>query len=493
MPTTLHGTSGDDSIVGTSGSDTLLLSDGGDDTALGGDGNDTFVMGATLNSGDRLDGGRGSTDTVTLDGDYTFGLVLEAGVLTNIDRMTLARGHSYDISGLFDGPIWINGSDLGLGEVLTLDAIAADGSIRATGGRGDDIITGSAFRDRLEGFGGDDVIRAGAGSDQIFCGDGDNAAWGGDGGDSFRAGSGANTLNGGQGDDRFFLGDFSEASRVVGGSGDDTLDFAKASSQQQLLLTSANVQGIEIFRIRDHSVSNLTLSDSVLFGARTLTISATSALVFDGSQESQGSLVVSGGSDGDDFTGGSGRDSLDGGGGDDVLRGGGGNDDLIGGVGRDVLFGGDGDDLLQGDPADGGRGDDTLRGGRGGDTLIGGPGDDVLQGGGGGDVLVARAFEIDTIVFNAIRDSTLKHPDLILAWSEPMVVDLKAIDADTGEAGDQAFHLAPSFGGEAGEAVWDYDAGLDRSTLLLDNDGDAQPDMAIEFEGDARDYDNFVF
>jgi Ca2+-binding RTX toxin-like protein len=492
MPTTLHGTSGDDSLVGTDGSDTFILSEGGDDTAQGGLGNDVFVMGATLTADDRLDGGRGA-DTVTLDGDYGAGLVLQAGMLTSISAMSLARGHSYTISGVFGDLAEIDGSDLGAGDTLALDASLASGAIRAVGGQGDDTITGGSAGDEIYGWGGDDIVRGGAGGDRIELGEGDNTAFGGDGGDSFRFGSGANVLKGGQGHDRFFFGDFNPADLVVGGEGRDTLDFSKAGSAQELFLTGATVQGIEVISIRDFSVSSLTLDDSVVTGGRILTVTAADALVFDGSAETQGRFVLAGSLDDDNLTGGAGNDSLDGRSGHDTLRGGDGDDSVDAGAGHDLVFGGDGDDLIRGDPADGGRGDDTLRGGRGDDTVIGGNGDDVIQGGRGGDLLTPTSGELDLLLFNVVGDSTVRRPDLVVGWSGSTITDLHEIDADTGQGGDQAFHLAAAFTGQAGEAVWSYDSGLDRTTLLLDDDGDAHADMAIVFDGDARPYDNFVF
>ncbi|MEP3889643.1 MAG: calcium-binding protein [Hellea sp.] len=88
------------------------------------------------------------------------------------------------------------------------------------------------------------------------------------------------------------------------------------------------------------------------------------------------------------LTGGLGIDTLNGDVGDDVLHGGDGSDTLNGGDGSDTLNGGAGDDILNG-----GDGNDFLYGGDGNDTLTGGPGNlavdlpDYLFGEAGNDTL----------------------------------------------------------------------------------------------------------
>ena len=64
----------------------------GDDNLTGTSGNDIFWMGAALNAGDKLDGG----DQVDLNGDYSAGLVLAADTITDIEKIFLASGHSYN-------------------------------------------------------------------------------------------------------------------------------------------------------------------------------------------------------------------------------------------------------------------------------------------------------------------------------------------------------------------------------------------------------------
>ncbi|MEL6471494.1 MAG: NF038122 family metalloprotease [Cyanobacteria bacterium J06623_4] len=89
------------------------------------------------------------------------------------------------------------------------------------------------------------------------------------------------------------------------------------------------------------------------------------------------------GGTGDDFLAGEyDNDELHGEEGADILSGGYGNDILNGGAGRDLLKGDDGNDVL-----DGGNGDDDINGGNGQDIVIGGKGQDIVSGGRGDDIV----------------------------------------------------------------------------------------------------------
>ncbi len=91
----------------------------------------------------------------------------------------------------------------------------------------------------------------------------------------------------------------------------------------------------------------------------------------------------------------------------------------------------------------------TITGGAGNDTLIGGGGSDVLVGGGGADLFVMTALSDSTVVAagrDRIGDFSVLAGDRI---------DLRALDADTTVAGDQAFTFlgAVGFSGKAGQLV----------------------------------------
>ena len=158
-------------------------------------------------------------------------------------------------------------------------------------------------------------------------------------------------------------------------------------------------------------------------------------------------------------------------GGNDILPGLGGNDTVNGFGGADDLAGGDLRDRLTG-----GNGNDTLDGGTGKDFIRGDAGQDALRGGGGKD----------KFVFENITDSAVFAPDRIFDYNPGAgeVIDLTAIDAQPSTGGDQAFVIVGSFGGNEGEAVLTYDAGLNRTTLELDQNGDNEADFALVINGD---------
>ncbi|MDX3978687.1 MAG: putative Ig domain-containing protein [Shinella sp.] len=195
-----------------------------------------------------------------------------------------------------------------------------------------------------------------------------------------------------------------------------------------------------------------------------------------------------GGAGNDTIFGGAGNDTVYGGAGHDTLFGGAGNDKLCGGAGNDVLAGGSGNDVLGGgsgnDRLFGGAGKDTIYGGAGNDTLFGGTGNDRLIGGAGADKLYGGAGA-DVFVFTSIKDSTVAASgrDTIFDFSRKQgdKIDLKAIDADTGIAGLQAFRFigADTFHNKAGELRYQK-KGSD-TFVYGDVDGDGKADFAIRF------------
>jgi Ca2+-binding RTX toxin-like protein len=219
----------------------------------------------------------------------------------------------------------------------------------ATGGSGNDSITGNDAANILDGRAGDDTIKAGAGNDILIGGAGTNSLDGGDGDDTFRAGSGADAM--------------------IGGAGTDYADYRLAGALAINLATgfhSAAAQGdtfnsVEVFMLGGGD-------DSFVVG-------------------STGVTVLAGGGE-DLLTGGSGVDDLRGEDGDDIISANDGADLVDGGLGADWLKGGNGDDRISG-----GDGDDRLEGGAGGDVLKGGLGADILDGGSGTDTADYRGTD----------------------------------------------------------------------------------------------------
>jgi Ca2+-binding RTX toxin-like protein len=132
----------------------------------------------------------------------------------------------------------------------------------------------------------------------------------------------------------------------------------------------------------------------------------------------------------------------------------------------------------------GGDGDDRLELGTSENRIIGGEGSDTMTGGAGADVFVyAAASESSGIHLDVITDLDVRGDDII---------DLSAIDANSGSGGDQGFHLVGSLSGEAGELALVYHAQSDVTFVLGDVDGDGQADLRIVLEGDHSGFEGFV-
>jgi len=177
------------------------------------------------------------------------------------------------------------------------------------------------------------------------------------------------------------------------------------------------------------------------------------------------------GLDGNDIlTGSSTVDGLDGGKGKDKLAGRGGADDLYGEAGADTLKGGNGSDYLDG--------------GKGRDKLIGGGDADLLHGGGGKDKFIVRK----------VAQSSFDAPDTILDFKPGKDrIDLRKIDARSGDGGDDAFRFIGKhdFTGREGQLRYDYSKG--NTIIEGDTDGDGTADLAIVLVGKvALHADDFV-
>ncbi|GEM_PF-657232 len=283
----IKGGFGDDSLTGTSGNDIFNLTRGGNDTVDAGGGNDVFWMGATLNAGDKLDGGDG-TDQVDLNGDYSAGLVLAADTITNIEKIFLASGHSYNLT-TDDGNVaagarlMINAQSLGAGDSLTFNGGAElDGHFNIFAGAGSDTLTG------------------GAGNDMFHLEKGGN-----------------DTVHGGDGNDTVFLGDtFTSADAIDGGAGRDTVELA-GMGDDSISFTATTMTNVEVLRLDAGHFYTLVTNDATVAAGHVLTVDASAltssdAFEFDGSAETDGLFdIIAGGSLLNTLTGGAGNDIFD--------------------------------------------------------------------------------------------------------------------------------------------------------------------------------------
>lgn len=140
---------------------------------------------------------------------------------------------------------------------------------------------------------------------------------------------------------------------------------------------------------------------------------------------------------------------------------------LDGGSASDTLIGGGGNDVLTG-----GNRDDTLDGGGGRDVLVGGDGSDIMSGGAGADRFLFSAADLH---------SGDRITDYDRAAGDRM--DISAIDADTVEAGDQAFVFigTAAFTHRAGEL--NYIVTSTGTVASGDVDGDGFADFKISLQG----------
>lgn len=373
------GTTGNDHLTGTSGDDTFDLTAGGNDTASGLAGDDEFLMGATFNAADKIDGGDGN-DFIQLDG--TTNQVLTATTMVNIETVQVLAGHNYTLTtndaNIAAGQgLTIDASLLGAGNVLNFNGSAeTDGSISVTGGAGNDTIT------------------TGAGFDSV------NAAHGGN--DTINLGG--NTPDDSGNDDSVYFGAaFTAADRVDGVNGNAEVDLQGDYSGGVTLgaTTLLNVGEIVFASGFSYAITtdDATVAAGQVFVAFAGGLQSTQTLNFDGSAETDGDFVI---------TGGAGNDTLVGGAGDDFFKGKAGDDFIDGGAGKNrVTYSDDGPgvtvSLLQqghaqatGDGNDnlnniqdvsGSAGNDVLTGDANANWLWGEGGSDTISGGGGNDLI----------------------------------------------------------------------------------------------------------
>lgn len=327
-----------------------------------------------------------------------------------------------------DGNIWLPSSDLIFGGKGNDTVFAGQGADTIAGGEGWDTVDyryskAAIVVDLGTGLGGGSGISGSAGdvlreieqiegsrySDTIKAGSGIHRLSGHSGNDVLQGGGRGSALYGGAGNDTLFAtaleGSFD------GGEGFDTLSWIKMGTGIRIggtetdapgLLAAQQGSGIEEI-IATRYADRIDVYDPLARGFRL------------------------NGMDGDDWLSTDhGADALIGGNGNDTLFGGGDPDVLTGDAGNDVLFGGTYDDRLFG-----GAGNDRLHAGQGADTMTGGSGADVF-------------------VFDNSNRYLGGENNVITDFTRGLDrIDLSAMDAIHGPAGDQAFTLRLNFSREA--------------------------------------------
>ena len=235
------GTFGNDLLIGTNGAETIIGSFGNDYLqGLGGD--DTLQGGG---DDDTLEGGAGQ-DVLYGDGGN------DTAVFATADNVTV------DILGFYGtADSWSTGFDI-------LDDIE-----NITTGAGNDTITGSEVRNRIDagggnddilGYGGNDTLYGRSGIDDIVGGEGNDFVDGGADDDWVMGDQGNDRLIGGDGDDELNGDDWSGSAglgvdRLTGGEGADTFAFRIGQSGVKLgqrdIVTDFDASEGDIVRLHD--------------------------------------------------------------------------------------------------------------------------------------------------------------------------------------------------------------------------------------------------
>ena len=382
----LRGNAGNDTVFGGDGND--LLDGGGDtDRIVGGNGNDTYTVNNSEDSvvESEADSNIGGFDLVnSMRGSYTLPANVESDAILNTGAANMSgkglnntidagRGNnSIDGGDGSDTVNYVNATTGGAGVTVSLAITTA----QTTGGTGDDILlsiehpfgshendvlTGNALANRLDGSHGNDILSGGTDkivlSSEIFA--------------AFRASGTLTAAN--------FL---SGAAVTTAQDADDLLIHNWTTN---FIYYDADGNGtarspIPFARLADSDYSTVTINDFELIS---------------------NAGVVVGSTGGDSLVGSSGPDLLDGGEGGDSINGGDGDNILLGGTGNDVVIGGPGIDtasytsatsnavaeLRRGKASDGQGGKDTLSSI---ENLQGGPQNDILVGDDGPNFSAAK-------------------------------------------------------------------------------------------------------
>ncbi len=446
------------------------------------------------------------TDVVIDDAD--------AGAFPNFEISGLSLGvSSVDFTGTLDNL-----------PVFTAILLAGNDTITGTSGndtilgyQGNDTLIGGPGADTLNGGNDDDTASYRTATSGVFAGLEDaNANTGDAAGDRYISienlegtpfddvlyGNGAdNRFTGGAGNDTF-VGK-GGADTFDGGPGSDTVayDASPVGLRADLLLPATNTGDAagDVYI----SIENLDGSgfDDTLYGDNNANVLGGN--LYHNTPSGDDHLYGRGGND--TLYGYDGNDVLDGGPGADLMLGGTGDDsyyvDNIGDVvtenpdeGADTIFASIDYTIGTGAPIEflranagakglvltgnafantviGGAGNDTINGGPGSDTIIGGLGADTLTGGAGADIFRLLARTESTVAATG--------RDTITDFTAGDRIDLHAIDANVGLAGDQAFSFigTTAFSGVAGQLR--YAASGPDTLISGDVNGDKLPDFAI--------------
>ena len=368
------GATGATTIIGAAGNDAFTLgASTGADSVSGGDGNDAITFTANFTTADTVDGGAGTTDSLTLF-TVTDAVTASASTpttysVTGIETITVGGvGATYGTGLAANGSITVanisaTATTLNIattGATATYDVLVGAGTVVGPAGSFTLGLGGSVASNTAKLLGALTVTDTGAGTaDSITI---RNNAATGSGTANYSVWNGQNIVSSGY--ETVTLTSGSTAGGVANAFGTVTVtgDIGGTTAE------TVNFSGANIVTV---GVISADIVD-----ASALTASGTSAAP---------TITMTTGSTATKVTGSAGIDVLFGSSSSSSVYGGAGNDTINGGAGNDALFGETGDDTLIGstgnDSIDGGTGNDRVETGSGlaaGDTIVGGDGVDTL-------------------------------------------------------------------------------------------------------------------
>jgi Ca2+-binding RTX toxin-like protein len=271
---------------------------------------------AALGADDRINGGDGH-DALTLNGDYSSGLVFADTTLTQVEEIDLNGGYSYDLTlsdraaASADGQqLAVSGGGFSAGQHIVIDASAFEAGHRLQFTLGDDTQASST----IIGGAADDTVTF-----QVL------GRW---------------DVTGGGGSDTVAIYDpITGHDHFHGGAGDN--DTLVMLAGQTAVLTGGMIDDVETLWVFGDDY-DITMRDTAVAAGHSLHVyggdlEAGQHLAFDGAAERDGTYTITGGADSDTLAGGRGADSVAAGAGDDLIR---------GGLGGDLLSGEDGADTF---------------------------------------------------------------------------------------------------------------------------------------------------
>jgi Ca2+-binding RTX toxin-like protein len=422
-------TAGNDSITGFNSNDTIT-GGAGNDSLAGGDGDDRYVWA-------RGDG----ADTITDGHGGGYGDKL---VLTGVNPADVSLIRSGNDVTLVIAPSTAGGTDGGsIKLIANLDdyfdrgvdqIIFGDGSVWTEvdlrsrllpqGTTGADSMVGFNAADALSGAGGNDTITGAAGNDTIAGGAGDDSLAGGNDDDQYvwARGDGADIIT----DD--YTGGYGDK-LVLTGINPADVSLVRSGIDVTLVIAPSTPGGTDggsikltanLDELYDRGVDQIRFADGSIWTSADLRVKVLAQAATAGNDSITGFNT---------------------------------NDAIAGGVGNDSLSGGSGNDSLSGE-----AGVDTLTGGAGADRFM----------------------------YASASEAPVGAPaELITDFSQGSdKIDLSAIDANAGAAGDQAFVFigTAAFSSVAGELRFEA-APSGARTIYGDLNGDGIADFQIQLTG----------